>query len=250
MESLKVGGLIQARMSSSRLPGKVLMNLIDNTVLGHVVNQVKASKCIDEVIVLTSDDISDNVIVEWCQNNDTKFFRGSLNDVLDRYYKAAIEFNIDSIIRITADCPLVDPDIIDEIYKRFSKDKYDFYSLSGSFPDGLDCSIISLNALKKAWKSAKLKSEREHVSPYIEKNTELFKTGGYEKFNNMGHIRITLDEKKDFELLKHIFDNLYTKNSIIKSKKVINFLNDNKDLLNINSKITRNEGYLKSLKND
>ena len=250
METLKVGGLIQARMSSSRLPGKVMMNLSGNTILGHVVNQVKASKCVDEVVVLTSNDISDDTIVDWCIKNSTKFFRGSLNDVLDRYYKAAIEFNIDTIIRITADCPLVDPEIIDEIYERFCENKYDFCSLVGGFPDGLDCSIISFIALEKAWKVAKLSSEREHVSPYIEKNTKLFKIGGYEKFKNLGDIRITLDEKEDFELLKHIFNNLYKKNKIIRSEQVINFLNDNQDLLNLNSKIIRNEGYLKSLKND
>jgi spore coat polysaccharide biosynthesis protein SpsF len=244
---MKTVAIVQARMSSARLPGKVLLNLENKTVLWHVINRLKYSKMLDDIVIATSKDNSDNIIENWCKSNEVNCYRGSLNDVLNRYYGAAQMYKADTIVRITADCPLVDPEIVDEVIEGFLVGNFDLYGLSGSFPDGLDCSVFTLKALKIANKNAKLNSEREHVCPYIENNLYLFKVGGLKKFKNLGHHRWTLDEQEDYELLSKIFSKLFSKNKIFYTHEVLEFLKLNPELTKINRKIVRNEGYLKSL---
>lgn len=242
--------IIQARMTSSRLPGKTLLPLSGKPVLEHVTNRVKKSKFINKVIVATSNHISDNPIEDWCNLNQIECFRGSLNDVLDRYYQAACFYNAKNILRITADCPVIDFEIIDEVIQNYHLGNYDYYGLCGDFPDGLDCTMISFNSLESAWKYAKLNSEREHVGPYIEKNAHKFKVGGYFKFKNLAHIRLTLDEFNDYKLLSNIFDYLYTKDNYFGHQMILELLYEKPDLLLINNKIQRNEGYINSILND
>jgi len=247
---MKNVAIIQARMSSSRLPGKVLLPLSGIPVLEHVTQRVKMSKLLNKVIIATSIDVSDNAIEEWCKNNNIEFYRGSLDDVLDRFYVAACFYGAENILRITADCPVIDFEIIDEVIEKYHKENYDYYGLSGEFPDGLDCTMISFFALETAWKNAKLKSEREHVGPYIEKHPDLFKIGGYEKFEKLGHIRLTLDEPRDYKLLSYIFENLYVKDKYFRHQMILTLLNEQPNLLEINNKIQRNEGYINSIFND
>jgi spore coat polysaccharide biosynthesis protein SpsF (cytidylyltransferase family) len=242
--------IIQARMSSTRLPGKVLLPLSDKPVLEHVIQRVMKCKLVDNVVLATTTEESDDIIENWCKKNKIEFYRGSLDDVLDRYYKAASLNKSDNIIRITADCPVIDPSIIDEVIKKYYEGNFDLYGLSGEFPDGLDCTIFSFSALETAWKNAKLQSEREHVCPYIFNHPELFSIGGYEKFKKLDHIRLTLDEPKDYELLSKIFDALYEKDNFFCIDNILNLFESNPELLKINNKIIRNEGYLKSILND
>jgi len=238
-------------MSSSRLPGKVLIDLAGKPVLWHIVNRLKKSEFIEKIVVATSNDDSDKAIVSWCQSNLVDFFVGELEDVLDRYYKTSVKFDADPIVRITGDCPLVDPEIVDEVILNFLKGGYDAYSLGGEFPDGLDCQIFSFNAIEIAWERATLKSEREHVGPFIEKNKEkIFKVSHLKKFNGLGHHRWTLDEEKDLIFLTEIFSKLSKNGDFFNTNDVLDFLNKNKHLMDINSKIVRNEGYLKSLEMD
>ena len=248
---MQIACIVQARMSSTRLPGKVLFKLAGKSVLGHVVERLSFCKTFNKVIIATSTDQADNSIAEWCKVNHLSCYRGSLNDVLDRYYKAANYFNLDSVIRITADCPLIDPFIVDNVVNGFKSGDYDAFSLAGEFPDGLDCQVFSKSALKNAWENAKLPSEREHVGIYIEKtNSEKFKIGNIKPFRNLSLMRWTLDEVQDYEFLKIIFENLYETGKIFYAKDVLNFLECNQRILSINSHILRNEGYFKSVEKD
>ena len=244
---MNVVAITQARMSSSRLPGKVLMPLAGRPVLEHVVNRVKACSTISEVVVATSTDESDDAISAWGQQAGIPVYRGSLQDVLDRYYQAAKLYKADAVVRITADCPALDPSIVDEVVSGFLAGNYDLYGLAGEFPDGLDCTVFAFSALERAWKEAKLDSEREHVGPYIENHPELFRNGALHKFKGLGHHRWTLDEPRDYAFLQEIFGRLYQEGRQFSSVEVLELLDREPELLGINNTIIRNEGYLKSV---
>jgi spore coat polysaccharide biosynthesis protein SpsF (cytidylyltransferase family) len=247
---LKNLAIIQARMSSTRLPGKVLLPLSDKPVLEHVIQRVRNCKLVDKVVVATTVHDSDDIIEDWCKKNNFEYYRGSLEDVLDRFYKVASQFKAENILRITADCPVIDSGIIDEVIEKYHEGNFDFYGLSGEFPDGLDCTMFSFKALETAWKNSKLQSEREHVGPYMVNHPELFAIGGYEKFKNLGHLRLTLDDPRDYQLLSTIFKKLYDIDNFFNHEMIINLLNESPELLKINSEIIRNEGYAKSILND
>ena len=249
---MKIVAIIQARMSSKRLPGKVLLPLCGYPVIEHVVRRVKECKKINTIVVATSKSKADWPIVNWCKKNKINFFQGSLNDVLDRYYKASILFKADIIVRVTGDCPVIDPKILDEVIIRFKKKNYDFYSLGGNFPDGLDCQVFTFKALKKSSIEAKLKSDREHVGTYIENtNRNSFKIGAYKKFKKLSHHRWTIDEPRDYKFLKKIFDKLFKNfNENFYTKEILKLLKKEPKLLKINSGIVRNAGYKKSIKLD
>ena len=247
---MNVVAIIQARMSSTRLPGKVLMELAGKPVLEHVVSRIKSCKTIQKVVVATSTDESDDAIERWCESLGVACYRGSLNDVLDRYYQAAIQSNADAIVRITADCPAIDPTIVDEVVSAYLAGGYEFFGLSGEFPDGLDCTVFAFSAIERAWKEAQLPSEREHVGPYIEKHPELFKSGGLMKFSGLSHHRWTLDEPRDLDFLKIVFERLYQADKDFLAADVLALLKAEPELLSINGSIVRNEGYIKSLQSD
>lgn len=247
---MRTVAIIQARMSSTRLPGKVLIEFCKKPVLEHIVQRLETCKLIDDILIATSDDNSDDKIEDFCIEKKLNIFRGSLYDVLDRYYKAAIEYKADAIIRITGDCPLIDPQVVDKIIKTFHENQCDLCGLSGEFPDGLDCSVFSFKSIEKAWKEAELKSEREHVGPYIEKNPDIFKIEHVYLFNNMEHLRWTLDTPEDKQLINEIYNELYNDNDIFLTKDILELLERRPNLLNINDNIVRNEGYLISLNND
>lgn len=245
---MRVVAIVQARLNSQRLPKKVLLPLEDKPVLGHVIYRLGYCKTLDEIVVATSTAIADKEIIKWCENNKIKFFCGSLNNVLDRYYQAACHYNADAIVRITSDCPVIDPKIVDEVVKGFKSEEYDAYSLAGDFPDGLDCQVFSKSAIFRAWKEAKLPSEREHVGLFIEKNNrELFRLGELVKFKGLFHHRWTLDEPEDYEFLKKIFYKLYRKKKIFYTNDILALLEKEPKLININSGIARNAGLKKSL---
>ena len=237
-------------MSSTRLPGKVLMPLAGKPVLAHVVERLSYCRMLSGAIVATTVESSDDAIATFCESTGIPLFRGSLEDVLDRYYQAANQFGADPIVRITADCPAIDPVIVDAVIAGFLAGNYDYYGLSGEFPDGLDCTVFAYKALKKAWNEAKLKSEREHVGPYLEKHPEIFRNGGLELFHGMAHHRWTLDEPRDYVLLSAIFDDLYRPDRLFLTHDVLELLERKPELMAANQGIIRNEGYLKSLAED
>lgn len=247
--------IIQARMGSSRLPGKVMLDICEKPVLWHVVKRVKHSKYIDEVVVATSIEEDNNKIREFCSKNNILNYSGSENDVLDRFYQAAKYMDIkenDIIIRITADCPLIDPNIIDTVIEAHKNENADYTSnvIKPTFPDGLDCEVVKFSTLAKAWKNAKLKSEREHVTSYIRNNPELFKISSVENNIDLSPLRWTLDEKEDFELISQIYELLYREDSLFFTSEILEVIRENPRLSLINDIYIRNEGLLKSLLED
>ena len=242
--------IIQARVGSSRLPNKVLKDLCGKPALWHVINRVKKSKLIDEIIIATTIEKQDLQIVKFCADNDIRVFIGSESDVLDRYYQAARLFKPENIIRITSDCPLIDYEIIDLIIKKHIEENNDYTSntLVDSFPDGLDCEIMKYSVLERAWKNACLQSEREHVTLYI-------KNGDFKKKNilceeDRKNFRWTLDTEKDYYFIKMVYERLYYENNFFISKDIYRLLKEEPEIMEINKGIVRNEGLLKSLEND
>lgn len=244
--------IVQARMTSTRLPNKVLMDLGNRTVLGQVLNQLSFSKFLNNVVLATSNDESDDKLENWAIENNISYFRGDLNNVLKRFYDTAKSFHADVIIRITADCPLIDPEIVDAVIKEFLDGNYDYYSNANppTFPDGLDTEVFTFKALEESFLNAELKSEIEHVTPYIRNHPELFKIGNYLSNVNYENLRWTIDNQEDYDFLKNIFINLNNENSFISWKKVIEFLSKNEEIQKINSHLQRNEGFIKSLNED
>lgn len=248
---MNVVAIIQARMSSSRLPGKVLLPLAGKPVIEHVVSRVRQCKNINQIVLATSTESDDSVLEAWCLLYGVDCFRGSLNDVLDRYYNAAKHYKADAVVRITADCPAVDPSIIDEVIEGFMIGNYDAYSLGGEFPDGLDCQVFAFSALERAWHEASLASEREHVGPYIENNKrDQFKVGSLIKFEGCAHHRWTLDEASDYEFLSLVFQRLNGAEKIFNAAQILALMSREPSLMLINNNIIRNEGLVHSLGQD
>jgi len=209
----KVVCIIQARMGSTRLPGKVLKDLFGKKALEHLIERVKQSKLIDEIIIATTESEQDNAIVEQAEKSGVKYFRGSENDVLSRYYNAAKENSADIVIRITSDCPLIDPFIIDDVIRFFQENDYSIVTNAGNdinqrtYPRGLDVEVFSFEALQEAFKYATENYQREHVTPYIYEHAE--KIYYYKNNIDYSNYRWTLDTEEDFELISMIYKLLY-----------------------------------------
>lgn len=246
-----IGGIIQARIGSSRLPGKS-MKLLDkkNTILHYVVSQLQHSELLDDIVIATTDLEEDDVIAKFAQENELKCFRGSEKDVLDRHYQCAKKFAFSTIVRIPSDKPLIDPQIVDEVVKVFSTLKYDYVSnfFPYTFPYGTEVEVLSFEALEKTWNMAKLPSEREHVTTYIYNHKDKFKIFNVINSENLSHLRYEVDREKDLELVKIIVKCI--KDRPILLKHILNLYQQKPTLFNINKNVNRNEGYTKSLKED
>lgn len=237
--------IIQARMGSKRLPGKVLMSIKGKTILAHIVERLRHCESIQDIVVATSIEKKDNVVEDECNNIKVKCFRGSEEDVLSRYYNAALKNKADLIIRITGDCPVIDHLIIDKMIEKFCEldkiKKIDYMSnfdiMKNTFPRGMDVEIIKMDTLEVAYKYAEKLSEREHVTPYIYNNPNKFKLMGYINEEDLSSYRLTLDTKEDFKLIETIYQNLYKKNNNFGMVDIINFIKSNPKLLQINKHI-------------
>ncbi|HBH45836.1 MAG TPA: hypothetical protein DDX47_00500 [Candidatus Jacksonbacteria bacterium] len=247
-----IGAIIQARTNSTRLPNKVLLPLQEKSVLEHVIIRVRQARKINKIIVATTKNSSDDKIVQICHNMQINYFRGSENDVLDRYYQAAKKFNLNDIVRITGDCPVTDPTIIDQVIYLYQKKNLAYATnvIPPTFPDGLDVEIFSRQALDKAWREAKLKSAREHVTVYMWQNPHLFKQSHLKNKVDLSKRRWVLDNPEDYEFMKQIFTQLYQSKPNFRLKHVLNFLTAHPNIEKINQGIKRNEGLLKSFRED
>lgn len=245
----KVTAIIQARMTSTRLPGKVLMEVMGRSLLSYQIERLCFSKRINNIIIATTVNKEDDPIIELAQKEGLNFYRGSEDDVLDRYYQAAKKYNTAHIMRLTADCPLVDPNICDRIADAYFKSGVDYLHTGETFAEGLDCEIIGFNALARMWVKAKLKHEREHVTPYIHNHSGFFKTMVKENDIDDSKYRITVDEEADFLVVKAVLENLYKGNdSYFTVREIKSYLDTHPEVYRLNSDIVRNEGMLKSLK--
>lgn len=243
--------IIQARMSSTRLPGKVLMKIEnEKTVLEFVLNQCKESKLLDRMIIATTNKIDDQEIVKVVKKLGFDYFCGNESDVLDRYYKCAKKFKSKHIMRITSDCPLIDPTVIDRVIKKYQSGKFDYVSTSPpqTFPWGISVEIFSFKALKNIWKNAKIPSEREHVTPYFYKNPKKFKIFVVKNKIQLTNIRISVDRKNDLTLVRKVISKIKIRPILLKS--ILKLSKSNPGLFKINKSNIPNEGYLNSLKLD
>lgn len=246
---MKVVAIIQARMSSTRLPGKVLAEICGQPMLKWLLNRIMSVQEIDEVVVATTTNPADDELQVWLNTEGVLCFRGSENDVLDRYYWCAKERCADVIVRVTADDPLKDPGLIRQAITSLINDpKVDYCSntLHPTYPEGLDIEVFRFTALEHAYREAMLASEREHVTPYIWKNPQLFFIKQFQWDRNLSGWRWTVDKPADLDLMKNIFSH-FCDRPLVPFIEIVEFLEKNPALLLINSGTVRNEGYLKSL---
>jgi spore coat polysaccharide biosynthesis protein SpsF len=204
---MRIIAIIQARMGSSRLPGKVLLDLGGTTVLARVVNRLRRANLIDDIVVATTDRAPDDAIVAECLRLKVRSFRGSENDVLDRYYQAARTHAADVIVRITSDCPAIDSELVDETIDAFERQHGDYASnsMTRTYPRGLDAEVFTLAAIERAWREARQAYEREHVTPYFYEHPELFRLVSQQGHTDYSQYRWTLDTIQDLELLRALY---------------------------------------------
>ena len=241
--------IVQARCSSSRLPGKVLQPILGKPMILHELERLKRSRCIDRIVLATSCDSSDDALAETV-GSVVDVYRGSLDDVLDRYYQCAQQMSGTTIVRITGDCPVIDWNIVDEAIQKHQTEGNDYTSLDEHYPDGLDTEVFRFPSLKRSCEEAKLPSEREHVTQYMRKHPELFKLGTVCCIKDMSSVRWTVDEPEDLELIRQIYAELYPKKPDFTAEDIGDLMEKCPDLKKINFGIERNEGLTKSLNKD
>ncbi len=251
---MKVPVIIQARIGSTRLPGKVLRRIGDKTLLDLLISRLRKSKYIGDIIVATTTNKLDDNIQKHCYEQGVECFRGSEEDVLDRYYNVMMKLNASYFIRVTGDCPLIDPILVDNVVAFTIKKRLDYGSnvLEHKFPDGQDIEVISKKALIRTWTDARLTSDREHVTPFIINNStykqgNLFESDNYTIADDFGHVRLTVDEPEDFEVIRILVQKLGIDSSW-REYADLYLLDD--EINQLNCRINRNEGYAKSLKEE
>jgi spore coat polysaccharide biosynthesis protein SpsF len=239
----KIVTLVQARTSSTRLPGKILLPLSGEPLLIRMIERVQTSKLAGQIVVVTTEDDSDNPIVDLCNENQTEVFRGDMNNLLDRHYQAAKALNADIVLKIPSDCPLIDPEIIDFVISHYLENEGNFDYVSNlhpaTYPDGNDVEVMSIAALEMAWKNATRKLEFEHTTPYLWENPDRFKIGNVTwptgKDYSMSH-RWTIDYKEDYEFIKAVYDTLYPKNKSFSLEDILNLTeNERPEIQQFNS---------------
>jgi spore coat polysaccharide biosynthesis protein SpsF (cytidylyltransferase family) len=248
----KIIALLQARTDSTRLPKKVLKKLLNKPMIIHQMQRTELSKLIDKLILVTSTEVSDDNLSNIVKDYGFPVFRGDKNNVLKRFYDSANELDLkdnDIIIRLTGDCPLHDSIVIDESIEYFLENNFNYLSNSveAIYPDGLDVEVFDFKSLQYAHRNATLDSDLEHVTPYIRKSRNL-KIGNLKKESIHSEWRLTVDEDFDFKLIENIYE--YFNSTYFTFEKIVAYLDENPELLEINSNINRNEGYLKSLKDE
>jgi spore coat polysaccharide biosynthesis protein SpsF len=245
-------GILQVRTSSSRLPRKALCPIIGRPMLSHQLERLRRARRLDRLVVATSGDLSDNGIQQLCESLAVECFRGSLEDVLDRFYQAAKSTGATDLVRLTGDCPLADPNIIDQVIDYYLKSHLDYVSntLEPTFPDGLDVEVFSFRCLEAAAHEARLPSHREHVTPFIYSQPQRFTLGNFRCARDLSHLRWTVDQAADLELIREIYHELYPANPAFGMDDILDLLGRRPELLTLNSELRRNAGLDKSSARD
>ncbi len=252
----KIVAIIQARMGSSRLPGKILKNLSGKTVLHRIVDRLTAVSTIDHVVVATSDQKIDDEVERFCATNKIDYFRGSETDVLDRFYKAATVYNPTEVIRVTGDCPLIDPEIIRQLIEFYFEKKCDYTAVAtgagvakdgfiGRFPDGMDAEIMKFSVLKAAHTEATKDLHREHVTPFIWGQPDRFSIFHMTSPVDYSAQRWVLDNAEDFEFISLVYAKLLAVKDKFSYRDVLEFLKNNPDIRGLNAHLIGQEGYEK-----
>ena len=245
MKNYKTENLViitQARIGSTRLPGKILKKVCGIPLLEFHIERLKQAKLVSNVIIATTTKTQDDEIEEFSTIRKIPFFRGSEDDVLSRYFETALKFHADHIIRVTSDCPLIDPAIIDRVVEQYFKSGKNYASntLELTYPRGMDVEIFSFNTLKEMHDSATLDHEREHVTPWIRENPSFLKHNIFNPDGNQYKHRLTVDTPDDFKVIKHIIENLYPKKNMnFTLSDIIDYLDNNPYIAKMNSNVTQ-----------
>ena len=243
---MSVNAIIQARCGSTRFPNKVFALIDGKPLLWHVVNRLKYATKIDDIIVATTVSEKDDKIEEWCKENNVHCFRGSEENVLNRYYSASEAFPSDYVVRITADDPFKEPKVIDAVITKLIEEGYDHVTnnLPPSFPEGLDCEAFKKSALDRSEKEAETAFEREHVTQYIYHHPEIFKIGNVSSAENLSYLRWTVDKDVDFEMVKAVYAHRNPENKgILLMDEILAILKANPEIEKINSEVERSAMY-------
>ena len=243
--------VVQARMSSTRLPGKVMKRIVNKPSILLMFERLRMSKMIDKIILATSVHPDNDQLAAFVKDLGMDVFRGSESDVLERFYLAAKPYQPTYVVRLTGDCPLIDPQLCDQLFKACIDQRFDYAELSPEYAEGADCEILTFTALKTAYTKAVLKSEREHVTLYLNNRLDQFKKFILPNKTDDSRYRFTIDEPEDFEVVSKVFENLYRgEKDPFTYEEIKNFLDAHQDLMKLNKHIIRNEGLAVSLKND
>ncbi|RUL54192.1 cytidylyltransferase domain-containing protein [Lysinibacillus antri] len=237
---MRIVAIIQARMGSTRLPGKILKEVNGRPLLSYQLERLQSSQLIDEIVIATTIEKQDDIIEAYCNRNGISNYRGPEFDVLARYYEAAVKFHADIIVRITSDCPLIDPLIVDKTIQYFIDHQGDDYvsnTIDRTYPRGLDTEVFSSIALEQAYNEAFLERDREHVTAFFYTNKEKFKIGSVQNDIDYSKNRWTVDTEEDFELIKLLIEHLYKKNPTFTMLDAINVMEQNPDWYNINAHV-------------
>jgi spore coat polysaccharide biosynthesis protein SpsF len=239
---MRVLGIVQARLGSTRFPAKIFKEVLGKSLLEIQVERMSKSKSFTEIVIATTTNRNDDLLYNYCLSRGWKTFRGSETDLLDRHYKVALEYNADAVVKIPSDCPLIDHNIIDKVVDYYTENypQYDYVSNlhPPTYPDGNDVEIMSLNTLKTAWENAEKVYQREHTTPYIYENYTIFKIGnviwetGLDYSNS---VRLTIDYPEDFDLIKKIIEELYPQNPDFTLMDIINLLDNRSDIAQLNN---------------
>lgn len=247
---MKTVAIIQGRMNSRRLPGKILADVVGAPLIAHVIRRAETSGVFHDVVLATTADRSDDPVEAFCASHGIHCFRGDTDDVLRRYAEAARSCGAELIARLTGDCPLLDPDVIRRVVEAFDPARHDYVSnaMRRTYPDGLDTEVFTMSALAAAEKRAALPSEREHVTSYIHKHPELFRIGHVTQDRDLSALRWTVDEARDLDFVREVFRELG--GGVFGQDEILALLKRRPDLQKINECIPCNEGYLHSLRED
>jgi spore coat polysaccharide biosynthesis protein SpsF (cytidylyltransferase family) len=236
-------------MGSTRLPGKVLMTVLGKPLLSYELGRLRQCALVERIVLATSDEAQDDPVAELGQQLGYDVFRGSEGDVLDRYHGAAETFHAAHVMRVTGDCPLIDPEVCDLVVTEYFKRGLDYCATGPTFAEGLDCEVFSRSALDASWRQARLRSEREHVTLHIRNNPGQFRSHFLAHEEDCGHYRLTVDETADFEVVARVLAHFQNQRNF-RFPEVRTFLDAHPEIQALNSSIVRNSGLARSLAED
>lgn len=243
--------IVQARMSSTRLPGKVMVKVMGKPLIGYLLERLSLSKKIDKMVVAMPTSQINDELAAYVESIGCDVFRGEEDDVLDRFYQAASRYKPESIVIITADCPLIDPAVCDHIISVYQTQKADLVHTAPTFAEGLDVGVFSYRALEISHKKSRMRSEREHAGLYMKNHPEEFEIVAVDNKTDDSRYRITVDESEDLKVVKEIIGALYKeKKALFTWEDIKRFLDNNPHIAGKNAHIIRNEGLIKSLRED
>lgn len=242
---MNIIAIIQARLGSTRFPQKVFADLSGKPMIWHVINRLKYSTKINHIVLATTDTHLDDELAKWAINENISLFRGSENNVLERFYFAAKKYEADIIVRITADDPFKDPEIIDRVIEKLILEKLDFAYNNNppTFPEGLDTEVFTFDALEKAYLKSVDDYEKEHVTQYFYRNIDMFKQSNLMNTENLSHLRWTIDTKPDYEMAIQVYDKLYKENEIFLMNDILKLIFHEPSIAKINNTVSRSAMY-------